>query len=289
MILLVRQELTKLYRRAAPWVIYALTGFLIVLFVLGVKAHHGAMLKGELSNPGVEMVGDPVNGLLICQGVAGTISILLLYYGLFVPGELVGGEAAGGTLRTILIRPQSRLRFWLAKYITAWLYALSLCAFAMLFSLLLGTVTFGWGQLDSVAAAVHGRVIVMSPPEALTYLSLSYAMLAVAIMAGGTLAFALGSWFESSLMPGSTALAVLITGQIVGALKYDWVEKIKPYLFTEYLSSYTKAFPTAFDPHTKALLFPGAELYPAMRVLGVTIAVFAALGLWRFMRKDVTC
>ena len=109
MILLVRQELTKLYRRYAPYVIYALTGLLIVMVVLGIQAHRREMRSG-FANPSVEMVGDPTNGLLVCQMVADSISRLLFYLGPVVLGELVGGEAATGTLRTILIRPQSRLR-----------------------------------------------------------------------------------------------------------------------------------------------------------------------------------
>ena len=94
MILLVRQELCKLYRRYAPYVIYALIALLTVLVVIGFRTRrHGSAPGPYMAS--VEVVGDPTNGLLICQMIAETVSVLLIYLGPVVVGELLWATLRG--------------------------------------------------------------------------------------------------------------------------------------------------------------------------------------------------
>lgn len=287
MITLLRLEWAKLYRRFTPHLVYALAGLLVLLVLLMLREHGAPQAHAGRHN--FELVGDPRNGLLACQTAVSTIAVLLWYLAPVVCGEILGLEGATGTLRTVLTRPRTRSAVWLAKFLTAAGYVVSLCAFVGLLSLAGGAALFGWGPLNSMHALTGGKLIVLAPGEALRYLAYAYALLALTVFVGGSLAFALGSWFDNALAPGFTALGILVTLQIMGELPLRWMEKVKPYLFTNHLLAYQKVFPTAFDPETGALHFPGEVVWPAVRLLAVYVVVFAVLGWWRFARKDVTC
>ncbi|MBI2299974.1 MAG: ABC transporter permease [Armatimonadetes bacterium] len=283
MILLVRHELTKFYRRFTPYVIYAV----ILCFKQG-GGHHFARAAGR-GAPDYEVVGSPLNGVFLCNMVLVSIALLLPYMALVAAGEVLGVEGSVGTLRTLLVRPRSRSAIWFAKFITVLIYTLSLCALMYVTSLGLGTLVFGRGPLWQPTALEQGSMVMLTFGEATRYLALSYAVLGAAVFTTATLAFCLGSFFDSGLAPGFTALAIVITLQIVTNLQFDWVATIKPYCFTSYLSDFTKMMPTEFDPVTNALKFPREALLHTLRACGIYIAVFAAIGLGRFVRRDVTC
>ncbi len=287
MITLLRWEIHRLYRRFAPYLLYGASTLLIGLMTWGMAQDRRAFRPR--AGGAVEIIGDLRNGLFECQAVSVTIAMLLLYLAPVVIGEILGGEGAAGTLRTMLVRPRARWQVWLAKYLTAWVYAISVAAFTLGLSLAIGTLCFGWGKLTSVSPAAEGKVIVMTAGEGLRFILLSYSLMTLSMMTGGTVAVALGSWFDNALAPGFTAVALVITLQIICGMNFEWVEKVKPYLFSNYLFDHAKAYPTAFDPDTGRLLFPGAQVWPMVRVHCVTIILFATAGLWRFVRRDVTC
>lgn len=292
MILLVRQELSKLYRRYPPYVVYLVILFLVGLIVLGFHSEGGGRQVQRMlqrAGGGMEFVGDPRNGALICEIVLQSMARLLPYLALFVTGEILAGEGASGTLRTILVRPRSRWTIWWAKFITVWLYTLSLSVVMYVASFGLGTLVFGSGQLAEWTALDNQQLLILSSSEAMRYLALSYLLLAVAVMVTTTLAFALGSFFDSGLAPGATALGIVIAMQITAVLPFDWVETIRPYLFTSFLGDFSKAMPSSFDPVTMDLVLPVSELWHSVGGCAAYTASFGIIGLWRFLRRDVTC
>lgn len=287
MITLIRWELHRFYRRLAPYYLYGALALLVTMVTWGMREFGRFASRG--ADAGLEVVGDTRNALMVSQGASMTVALLLLYLVPVVVGEIVGGDGATGVLRTVLVRPRRRAQIWLAKYATAWVYALSVSAALMGLSLLLGGLLFGWGKLYSAGDLHNGKLIVLTPGEGLAYVALSYALLTLSVMTAGTIAVALGSWLDNALLPGMFAVGILITLQIIAGLPYEWVEPIKPYLFTHYLMDHTKAYPSGFDPETGALQFPAAAIWPMVRVHCVTIFCFAAAGLWRFTQRDVTC
>lgn len=282
---LLRWEWVKLSRRLPPWLPFAALALLIGLLTHGVSRHHHARLDtGDL-----EVVGDVRNGLFMAFITARTVSLLVLYLAPVVVGELLGSEGAGGTLRFLLVRPLSRGKLWCAKVLTAAGYTVGLCGFTFAASLLAGTLCFGWGRLVLTPEHGGGKLLVLTPPEALGYLALSYALLALAVFVTGALALALAGWLDNALAPGFVALSVLITLQIVSGLDLPWLEQVNPYLFTNYLAQYQKVFPTDFHADSGALVFPGAALWPAVRVLGAWAGAFLVVSWRRFVTRDVTC
>lgn len=292
MILLVRQELAKLYRRLSPYVIYGAICALIALVVLNFKLNPPYFVSGERAGaalPDFQVVGSPLNGLLICEFVFKSLAQLLPFLAPIVAGEVLGAEGAAGTLRTILVRPRSRTAIWTAKLIAVMLYTLSLSVVTMAFSLLAGWAVFGRGKLWEFQALMDHRVLVMTELEGLRYLALGYLMMAVAVFVTSALGFMAGSFFDNGLVPGFVALGIVLTVTIGGAMDFEWIERLRPYLFTTQIGEATRVIPVAFDPATQDLVLPEGVIGNLLRTCTAYSVTFCLLGWARFVRRDVTC
>ncbi|MCC7495258.1 MAG: ABC transporter permease subunit [Fimbriimonadaceae bacterium] len=292
MILLLRHELARLARRVTPYVVLLAITALILMVVLGFYydppgIFSGARAERKLND--VQVVGNMLNGLLICQFVLKSLALLLPYLAPVVAGEILGAEGGSGTLRALLTRPRSRSAVFGAKFLAAAAYTLLLCAFTMGVSLLLGWLAFGWGQLFEFEALQAGRVVIFTEAEALRFLALAYLLLALAVFVTSSLGLALGSFFDNGLVPGFVALGLVIVLQIAMGLPFEWAETVRPYLFTSQLAQAPQVMPTNFDPETLALQVPWDQVIWMLKVCGVSIAVFTGIGWWRFVRKDITC
>ena len=106
MITLLRWEIHRLYRRFAPYLLYGASTLLIGLMTWGMAQDRKAFRPH--AGGAVEIIGDLRNGLFECQAVSVTIAMLLLYLAPVVIGEILGGEGAAGTLRTMLVQPRAR-------------------------------------------------------------------------------------------------------------------------------------------------------------------------------------
>lgn len=292
MIVLLRLELLKLYRRFAPYVVYLAIMGLISLMIIGFKVDPPRFLEGGRAQrqvEGLQILGSPLNGLLMCEVVLRSLALLLPFLAPIVAGEVLGGEGGAGTLRTILVRPRSRHAIWWAKYLCVALYTLSLSAVTMGFSLGLGWLVFGGGKLWEFGALQEGRVVVLTTTEALRYLTLAYLLQALAVFVTASLAVMLASFLDNGLAPGFIALGLVVSLWIVSTMQFEWVETIRPYLFTSQLARAGEAIPTAFDPETQELILPVETIRQLLRVCGGYIVVFAGVGWWRFARRDITC
>jgi ABC-2 type transport system permease protein len=291
MLLLVRQEWYKLWRRFSPYVIFLIIVLLVSLIVFGFKRHPPfEHRRHRMEQTGSLMVmGSPLNGLFICHFMLLSIAHTLPFLVPVVVGEILGGEGAAGTLRMILVRPRSRFTVWTAKWLTALLYTVAVCLFTMLVSLLIGLLVFGRGQLWPFEAMQDRKLVILSEQEGFAYLALAYLMLSVSVFITASLAMMLSSFMDSALVPGFTVLAVVFTLTIISALPFDWVETAKPWFFTTYLGDYKDAFPTEFDPQTLVLKLPLEQIWQSLRASLGFIGLFSGVGLWRFLTRDVTC
>ncbi len=292
MILRLRHELSKLYRRFTPYVVYGAVVGLVALVILSLHYSPPPWLtdptrRGKLAD--MQVMGSPLNGTLACELILKSIARLLPFLAPVVCGEILGAEGATGTLRTLLVRPGSRSVLWFAKFVCAALFTLSLSAVTMLSSLLLGWLVLGQGKLFEVEALHDGRVVILTQSEAVWYLAVAYLVLAVAVFAASMLGFMLGSFFDNALAPGFAALGLTMVLWIVGSLGFDWLDRIQPYLYTSQFSRAMDTIPTNFNPDTQELIPPWHTIASTLRICGAYIAVFAAVGWYRFVKRDVTC
>ena len=288
---MLRWEWVKLYRRLTPYVVYAAIAALVGLVLLGFKLNPPEWVshRADRQLQDFTVTGSPLNAALICEFILKSIAQLLPFLAPLVTGEILGSEGAAGTLRTILVRPRSRFAIWSSKWLTAALYTLSLSALTMLVAYVGGALLFGTGKLWEWQALTDGQVVILTQPEAMTWLLAAYGLLALAVFCSASLAFMLASFFDNGLAPGFAALGVTMTVWIGGSLPFEWLENAKPYLFTTQFFKATEIIPTKFDPNTMALLPPIAEIRTTVLICVAYITVFSLIGWWRFARRDVTC
>jgi ABC-2 type transport system permease protein len=139
-------------------------------------------------------------------------------------GMLMAEETGTGTIRAALAAPVQRWELYVAKAITGLLYMLSLSAAALVFSLILARVHFGFGAVGDSFGVVYGRGTVV---RAFAFgLVLSWIPLAALVMYGLFISTIIRSSGAAVAVGVSTIYLVDFTKHLVG---------LDPYIFTKYI------------------------------------------------------
>ena len=86
--------------------------------------------------------GNLLNGYLIGYMILNAFFILFPLTIILIAGEILAGEATGGTYRLIITRPFSRLQILLSKYAAGLVYTFSILVWMMLVSLIISLIIF---------------------------------------------------------------------------------------------------------------------------------------------------
>ena len=158
-------------------------------------------------------------------------------------GDMISGESNSGTFRLLLTRPISRSKLLAAKFISSWVYTVSLLLFMIAFSLVLGYLIFGVGDL----IVIKSTISILSADDTLWrfgYATL-YGILSMTTVT--SLSFLLSSLSENSIGPIVGTFAIIVGLTIVSTLGYALIAPIIPYLFTTYLPSWDLFFTMELD------------------------------------------
>ena len=119
---MIRVELAKLFRRPRTWISMVLTCALPFVVAVFITITHLAPPPGQ---------GSAFLSAVLQNGELYPAAALALVLPVFLPvavavvaGDSIAGEAAGGTLRYLLVRPVSRTRLLVAKLISVVAYVL---------------------------------------------------------------------------------------------------------------------------------------------------------------------
>lgn len=276
-------ELYKMSRRPRTYLGYSAFLLINICTMLGAKYGH---MANEFANPakstGFGVVGSPVNAEFMSWLVVGSpfASMILVtfmpFFVCLVFGEVVGGEASEGTLRTVLARPIGRTAFLTSKFIACLIYSLSLVLFLGASAYLIGLIFFGRGGLLSTGTIEHPMLTWYSEGAGLARLALGYLLACAGAVTVGMLAFFISNWLHNPLGAVGGAIMLLFTAGIIGLIPY--FGPIKPYLFSTHLLVGQWAFA---DP------IPWHEIAFSLKCLGVYVTALFAVSLAIFGRKDV--
>ena len=245
MINLIYYELLKIFKKWRTYIGFIAIGILIPLieFVLyfsgqGIIENTTKRLEQDFI-----LVGNLFNGWFVTHLIMNSLWIHIPFLICLVAGDVLAGEASAGTYRILLIRPVSRDKILISKYIATLIYTLSLVFFLAFISLGLGLLLLGTGDL----LIFKDGLLILPQDELwfrffLSFLFASYAMCVVS-----TLAFLFSSLVENSIGPIIGTMAVIIFFFIIGNLPYDFFITLKPYLFTTYLDVWTLVFDEKID------------------------------------------
>ncbi len=270
-----RMEFWKLRRRTRSYLGPAGLLALVLPIAAGMKYGPVAGEFGRMGGAatGMQVIGSPVNALFLARMVLPpTVFFFLPLFVSLVAGDEISGEAADGTLRSLLSRPVGRLSLLMAKYIVALTYAVLLTAFLGVAALAVGWALFGVGSL----VTFDDGVVFFGMREGLWRLALSYALVAAAMLSVAGVAFLVSTLVSNSLAPVGATMALIFI--LLALEEIPYFSGMKPWLFTGHLEVARKAFAIPLD----------------VAAMGRALAVFAAwcagtfvLSAVVFTRKDI--
>lgn len=220
------------------------------------------------------LVGNLFNGYFITYFIMNSLWVHIPFLIALVAGDQLAGEATGGTFRLLLIRPASRTKILVHKYVTTLLYSFTLVAFLAILSIGLGLALFGPGDL-----LVPGRTLTILPKvEIPARMVLAFGLATWSMWCVASLAFLFSSLVENAIGPIIATMAVIIIFFVLSNIQTEFFESLKPYLFTTYFTIWQKAFEDPIPWET--ILHHGA-------ILAAFSVGFFAVTWYIFVRKDV--
>jgi ABC-2 type transport system permease protein len=303
----IKVELAKLFRRPRTWISMVLTCALPFMVAVFITITHLAPPPGQ---------GSAFLSAVLQNGELYPAAALALVLPVFLPvavavvaGDSIAGEAAGGTLRYLLVRPVSRTRLLVAKLISVITYvllvvlAVTFTAYATGIFLLgpsraaaVGQAPGGTGAGGAVPGAVSG--IAGQAPTAgqaaggavtslsgapLSLLQLAeriagaIAFITVSMLGVAAIALFLSTITDSALGSALGALAALVASEILVTLNAATV--VQPYLPTRYWLAWIDFF--------RQPVF-WRDIQRGFGIQAVYVVVFLAAAWANFSTKDVT-
>ncbi|MFW0808845.1 ABC transporter permease [Bacillus pumilus] len=203
---------------------------------------------------------------------------LLQLVGVFViiiASTIVSAEYKQGTIKLLLIRPPSRLKILLSKYITVQLYSLLLVVVLFILSFILGAIFFGLNTDYVSLVYQNGEVIERTQFANMVYYYLAHCAMFVVL---GTLSFAISTVFRSEAISiAISVLAYVVGGTITSILMlfFDWAKYL---LFANDPSQYFMEEVTVIEDMSLGF---------SLIVLVIYWAIFLAIALIVFQKREV--
>ncbi|KIL39446.1 hypothetical protein SD70_19935 [Gordoniibacillus kamchatkensis] len=209
------------------------------------------------------------------------VSALVMMVTLFTviaAADVVAAEFTWGTIKLLLIRPATRAKILLSKYISTMLFALFLLVVLFASSVLINGVIYsfsGWSApslTTDAGGAVKEGVLVFNVLAA-------YGLKVVELIMVVTLAFMISSVFRSSVLAVGLSLFLMLLSQPITMLLISLNPDVgKYFLFANTdLTPYLAGRPLA----------EGMTLGFSITVLAVYFIIFNALSWLVFTRRDV--
>lgn len=309
---LIWNEQIKLYAKKATWVMFAvllliaLGGGLITKF-LGVESdfkEYGENWQAELQEENVELTAEmekdeflqysnpviidknnyhlendikpqPYDGWEYVLDNSFLTSVISLFT-IIIAAGIVSNEFKWGTIKLLLIRPISRTKILLSKYVSVLIFAFTLLIFLLVTSWIIGAILFGLNGLNPTV--VQDTMSGYAENDVLGELAKSYGFSLVTLLMMATFAFMISAIFRSSGMAIGLAIFLMLAGNtiVVFLSKYEWAKYI---LFA---NTNLKQYTTDAEP-----LLPGMTMTFSIIVLVVYFVIFMVAAWTAFTKRDV--
>lgn len=258
---LVKNENMKIYRRPRTWIMSAIMVLLVII----------------ISTLWLTIGGRDTSMWDVMSMESMVLFMLVTIFTVVIAAGGVADEFSTGTIKLLLIRPWSRSKILLSKYISNMIFAIMLSVLLFLSTLLVSWLCFGINpapQSDMSSSMIPGD----TTPFA--YLLQYYAMKLVSLVLTVTLAFMLSTVFRSSGLAIGLALFLLLGINsfvpLLAMLEYKWID----YLLFMHLDLTKYIGSTSLDD--------GSTLGFSLGILGAYYVLFIALTWYVFNKRDIT-
>jgi ABC-2 type transport system permease protein len=245
----------KIYVRLRTWIMLA-TLPVTALVVALVMNHFGTGFGGP--------------SMFTYMGVVQSMSSLAFLYAVVVAGDIVASEYSWGTIKLLLIRPVSRGKILLSKYVAVLLFIIVQLLLLFMSSYLIGLIMFGLGSgIDAQAGSTISRLLG------------EYGLDAVETVMSVSLAFMISAAFRSSVMAIVISVFLMFTAQtfvvILSKFKYVWVKY--------FLYANTDLSPYIYGDGQGPV--PGMTLGFSVTMLVIYLVLFYFIAWLLFTKRDV--
>jgi ABC-2 type transport system permease protein len=271
-----KNELLKTYLKLRTYIGFIAITVIVPLIMLGLNLRQEAMeqnITRGLSSDFM-LIGNLMNGYFATQIIMNGLWVHIPFLISLVAGDMLAGEATGGTFRLMLIRPASRTRVLLLKYATTLFYTMSLVLFLGVLSVGLGLLVFGGGDL-----LIPGRSLVIIPrADVPVHMLMAFGLAIWSMWCVASLAFLFSSLVENSIGPIIGTMAVIIVLIVISQMPVELFSEMRPYFFTTYLNVWQKVLTYPIEWN---------EVLSSAAILGGHSIGFYLLTWYIFVRKDI--
>jgi len=273
---LIRIELYKIFSRIRTYIGFIAIGLLVPLIQVALFIDGETYIEFSLQNlkEAFDFQGNLLNGYLACYIILATLYVHIPFLITLVTGDLLAGEAAGGTFRVLLTRPVSRTKLLFAKFISGLIYTAALIFWMALISLLLGIAIMGTGDL----IVIKNTVYIFAEDDVLWRLLAAFGFGLIAMWCVASLSFMFSSFADNSIGPIILTMTVIISFIVISAIDLSLFRVVKPFLFTNYMGSWKLFFETPVN-YDKILMSAGALI--------AHIILFFGIAGYNFKKKDI--
>lgn len=312
LVALIQNENMKIYRRVGTWV---MIGLLVVAVVAGCilnskfggttnttdwkteLAANNKQFEMDIANPDVpdtfkdiqrkqleineyrlEHNIAPVEGSTLWGWTldAADIIMFVTLFTVIVAAGSVASEFSWGTIKLLMIRPATRGKILLSKYLSTIIFALVLLVILLITSMLIGGIVYGFDRLDVPHLAYQDGKVVET--AMLTHVLSIYGLSSIQLIMLVTFAFMISTVFRSSSLAIGLAIFLMFMGAQVTfiiAQKFDWAKYI---LFANVdLTQYIDGVP----------MVKGMTMSFSIMMLVIYFIVFNVLSWFIFRKRDI--
>ncbi|MFP7298996.1 ABC transporter permease [Neobacillus niacini] len=312
MVNLVLNENMKIYRRVRTWILVGLMAALI-LFVNIIEWHSGGKkAEGEGWRTELQQQNQQYSEILkqpelgnddrayfeqqlavneyhleenirstdgtMWDGVNGSANLMIVItiFTIIIAGDSLAGEFSTGTIKLLLIRPASRVKILVSKYISFLMFGMLLLLTLFVLSILVNGILYGFGYMDLQLISMNGEGEIIERNMVLN-LWKTYMLNGISTVMYVTMAFTISSAFRSSAMAIGFSIGALFAGNIVleALQRFEW-SKYLLFANTD-LTQYLAGRPFQ----------EGMTLSFSIGVLVIYFLVFNLISWLLFTRRDV--
>lgn len=259
MVNLVLNENMKIYRRLRTWILVGLM-IAFVLFVNIIEWHSdGKKAEGEGWRAQLQQKNQQYSEILkqpnlskdnrafyeqqiaihdyhleknirstdgtLWDGVNGSASMMIVItiFTIIIAGDSLAGEFSSGTIKLLLIRPASRVKILVSKYISFLLFGMLLLLILFVLSIIVNGILYGFGYMDLplIRMTEDGQIV---ERNMVANLWKTYMLNGISTVMYVTMAFMISSAFRSSTMAIGFSIGALFAGNIVleALHRFEW-------------------------------------------------------------------
>ena len=276
MIRLIYYELVKIFLKRRTYIGFGIVLVIVPLVEVAMKLEGGRFLTMALRGLSKDFLffGNIFNGWFVSHQIMNSLWLHIPLLISFVAGDQLAGEATAGTYRLILIKPVSRTRVFISKYITTLIYTVIFVFFLAALSIGLAIALLGRGDL----IIINRSILLLPESEVAWRFIVAYLLAILTMITIASLSFFFSSFVENAIGPIVATMGLLIVCTVITVMPVEMFEIPKKFLFTRYMDMWQKIF---MDP------IPWNEVKIGIFYMGAwTFA--AVIGAWSvFVKKDV--